>query len=575
MSYESFHLWKKVVGRASGEGEPERSGGEPSPEGPPAEGPQAREGLDSEEGNPSAESDTSDGSDLQVEAAPPAVPPVEKEASPDPADKGDSSEALGLAIDLPPTGRIISRRGRPRRGYKLPPKPQLPLSPSQKILLLDTWKRSGLPARDFGALVGVSPQTLYAWKRAFERDGPAGLMPKSKGPRRGSRISEITKRAILMMKEANPEWGCQRISDMLVRGPALAASPNAVARVLREAGYEAHSEPTRPHPDKVRRFERASPNQLWQTDLFTFVLKRQNRRVHLVAFMDDHSRFITAFGLHASQSAALVIEVLRQGFSSYGAPEEILTDNGAQYVTWRGKSQFSKELQRRGIKHIVAKPRRPQTLGKIERFWGTLWRECIEAAVFLDLEDARRRIGLFIDHYNLQRPHQGIRGLTPADCYFEAAPQVLKTLKERLATNAAELARHGVPKKPFYLTGVADGQPFSVHREGDRVVLRRAGASREEVELAAPPTGDPDANEPGDESLPDPLCPDGSPSTAWSQPDEALPVGVSPLDEDIAQLQRALDPSDELEDESAKDSKQADDEVDSPSQEPAEGGDDE
>ncbi len=39
--------------------------------------------------------------------------------------------------------------------------------------------------------------------------------------------------------------------------------------------------------------------------------------------------------------------------------------------------------------------RRPQTLGKIERFWGTLWRECIETAVFVDLGDAQRRIGHF------------------------------------------------------------------------------------------------------------------------------------------------------------------------------------
>jgi len=41
-----------------------------------------------------------------------------------------------------------------------------------------------------------------------------------------------------MLKESNPDWGCQRISDMLVRGPALPASPTAVARVLKEAGYE-------------------------------------------------------------------------------------------------------------------------------------------------------------------------------------------------------------------------------------------------------------------------------------------------------------------------------------------------
>jgi len=115
---------------------------------------------------------------------------------------------------------------------------------------------------------------------------------------------------------------------MLLRGPALPASPSAVARVLIEAGYELKEEPTKPHPDHVRHFERAKPNQLWQTDLFTFVLKRQNRRVYLVAFMDDHSRFIVSYGLHASQSTALVLEVLRAGLTSYGTPQEILTDNG-------------------------------------------------------------------------------------------------------------------------------------------------------------------------------------------------------------------------------------------------------
>jgi transposase InsO family protein len=178
----------------------------------------------------------------------------------------------------------------------------------------------------------------------------------------------------------------------LLRGPALPASAAAVARVLHEAGYELEEVPTRPHPDHVRSFERAKPNQLWQTDLFTFVLKRQNRRLYLVCFLDDHSRFITGYGLHASQSAAFVLEVLRAALAGHGTPQEVLTDNGSQYVTGRGKSAFAKELERRGIRQVVAAPRRPQTLGKIERFWGTLWRESVEAAVFLDLDDARRRV---------------------------------------------------------------------------------------------------------------------------------------------------------------------------------------
>ena len=86
-----------------------------------------------------------------------------------------------------------------------------------------------------------------------------------------------------------------RIHDMLLRTEGFQASAGAITLVLKEEGYEPGYHPTKRHPDKVRRFERAKPNQLWQTDLFTFVLKRQNRRVYMVVFMDDHSRFITGY----------------------------------------------------------------------------------------------------------------------------------------------------------------------------------------------------------------------------------------------------------------------------------------
>jgi transposase InsO family protein len=452
----------------------------------------------------------------------PVAPMTPSPTSQPPASPG----CADAAADLPGrAGGAPPRRARRRRGQRLvaPQDKAAPLTPQQRLLLLDTWQRSGLPANDFAALVGVSPHTLYDWKRKFAAQGPAGLLDRPRGAAPGSKLPDLTKRTILMLKQANPDWGCQRISDMLLRGPALPASPSAVARVLHEAGYQLEEVTTRPHPDKVRHFERAQPNQLWQTDLFTFILKRQNRRVYLVAFMDDHSRFIVSYGLHASQSSALVLEVLRAGLASHGTPQEILTDNGSQYVTWRGKSAFSKELDKQGIRQIVARPRHPQTLGKIERFWGTLWRECVEAAVFLDLGDAQRRIGLFIDHYNFQRPHQGIDGLTPADRFFGAAPEVLRTLKERVAANALELARHGRPANPFYLTGQVGGQPFSVHAEGERVILTGADGRRE-IDLT-PPTAAPAAPE-----LPLPVCAAGMVSGEVVAEPEPTP-GVWPIDE--------------------------------------------
>lgn len=438
--------------------------------------------------------------------------------------------------------------GRGRRGRRLV-KPEaakpIAVTAEQRLLLLDTWQRSGLPAGDFAALVGLSKHTLYGWKKKFDAEGPAGLMDRPRGSPRGTRLPELTRRTILMLKQANPDWGCQRISDMLVRGPALPASASAVAQVLKDAGYQLEEVPTRPHPDKVRHFERATPQQLWQTDLFTFILKRQNRRVYLVAFMDDHSRFIVGYGLHASQSTALVLEVLRAALTSYGTPQEILTDNGTQYVTWRGKSAFSKELEKRGIKQVVAAPRRPQTLGKIERFWGTLWRECIESAVFIDMGDAQRRIGLFIDHYNFQRAHQGIDGLVPADRFFGAASEVQRTLQARVAANALELARHGLPKTPFYLTGQVGGKPFSVHAEGERVILTRAEGERQEIDLVPPSVAPPlsQARGPAEGAeLPLPVCPVGEVIGLGTEPANSEPPapGTSPLDDGLRELGKAL-----------------------------------
>jgi transposase InsO family protein len=353
------------------------------------------------------------------------------------------------------------------------------------VLLLDMWQRSGLSARDFGALVGVTKATLFAWKTRFERSGPAGLDDRPRGAPPGSRLSEPTQRAILMLKQAHPEWGCDRIRDVLLRGEGYTASAGAIAHLLRENGYELEAVETSPHAPAVQHFERARPNQLWQSDLFTFLLKRENRRVYLVVYLDDHSRFIVGYGVWASAGGALVREVLEAAIANFGAPEEVLTDNGPQYVTWRGTSAFSKLLERRGIRHLIARPRRPQTLGKTERFWGTLWRECVEAAVFGSLDDARRRIGHFIDHYNFQRPHQGIEGLVPADRFFAAAPQVKETLLARVAANAHDLAVQGTPRKSFYLTGRVGDTDLALHSEGSRVVLTRSDGGREEVDLEA------------------------------------------------------------------------------------------
>jgi transposase len=148
------------------------------------------------------------------------------------------AEAPDPATPADEAPRELPRLQHPVRGRRLAPRadfPASPLTPEQRLFALDAWRRSGLPAGDFAPLAGISKHTLYAWKRKFETDGPAGLLDAPRGAPGGSRLPEATRRAILMLKEDNPDGGTERIAAVLLRGPALAASPQAVARVLREA----------------------------------------------------------------------------------------------------------------------------------------------------------------------------------------------------------------------------------------------------------------------------------------------------------------------------------------------------
>jgi RHS repeat-associated protein len=75
------------------------------------------------------------------------------------------------------------------------------------------WQRSGLTAREFGALVGLSKHTLFIWKKKFERAGPAGLSDAPRGAPPGSRLSEPTQRAILMLKWSYDEAGNRTVDQ--------------------------------------------------------------------------------------------------------------------------------------------------------------------------------------------------------------------------------------------------------------------------------------------------------------------------------------------------------------------------
>jgi transposase InsO family protein len=316
---------------------------------------------------------------------------------------------------------------------------------------------------------GVALVTIREWVSRYNDSGPQGLVPLSP-PGRAAILPRAVSDKIIEIKKENPSFGVRRIGDVLGRWFGLPGSREKVRTVLKDEGLSTPPKTVRQHnPSKPRFFERSTPNQLWQTDIMSF--RMGGKQVYLIGFIDDYSRYIVGLGLYASQTTEHVLETYRKACAEYGVPKEMLTDNGRQYTNWRGKTRFEAELAKDKVKHIKSQPHHPQTLGKIERFWKTILEEYLARAQFDSFENARERVAMWVKHYNHKRPHQGIKGVCPADRFYEVASEVRKVIERQIEENVLELALRGKPREPFYLVGRMEGQSVVLQAEKGKLRL--------------------------------------------------------------------------------------------------------
>ena len=220
-----------------------------------------------------------------------------------------------------------------------------------------------IPARLVAEQLGLGLSTVTKWVQRWRAQGEAGL--RDGVVRSGGRkLPAAVREKITQLKRQHAGFGVRRISQILRRMFFLPASAETVRRTLHEEKLiEPARAPAPRNPPKPRFFERATPNQMWQSDIFCFRLG--GRQAYLIAFLDDYSRYVTGLGMYRSQTAEAVLEVYRKAVGEYGVPREMLTDNGRQYTNWRGKTRFEQEMEKDHIHHFRSSPHHPMTLGKV------------------------------------------------------------------------------------------------------------------------------------------------------------------------------------------------------------------
>jgi transposase InsO family protein len=303
---------------------------------------------------------------------------------------------------------------------------------------------AGADVTEIAASIGVHRSTVHRWIGRYLADQLAGLVDRSHRPHSSpAQVADAVEVAVAEMRREHPRWGSRRIRLEMLRKPAAWSSTTVVVpsertidRILQRQGL-LRSRPRKRPKDSFVRWERPAPMQLWQLDIVggvqlvnpaTGVL----REAKLVTAVDDHSRFCVISKVVERATARAVCLALAEALSRFGVPEEIITDNGKQFTDRFGKYRprtgevlFDKICRKNGITHRLTAPASPNQNGKVERFHGTMRPEFLATAgPFTSLAEAQAAVDAWVQHYNTDRPHQGLdvtAPVTPAD-RFEPVP---------------------------------------------------------------------------------------------------------------------------------------------------------
>ena len=331
----------------------------------------------------------------------------------------------------------------------------------EKIKIINSIKQSlnnsDLTVKEACKAHEISSASYYNWKKQYQQ--PENQNKKS----HTNNISDDLEEKIVDMKRNHPYYGQKKICMQLKRFHGLDVKKSQVAKILKKHNlYETSSAPRR--KKGKRRFERVSTNELWQMDLMHYSIKNSGK-FYLISVLDDHSRFICAHKVCTTKKAENVIDTFKMAVENHELPNQVLTDRGSQFHSWKGITQFRKTLDKLKVKHILASPQSPQTIGKIESWHRNIQRELLKQKKFESIEQARDAIAEYVEHYNYERVHMGIDYLTPADRYFGIADDLKDELNNSTENDGS-----------FYLTARIDGQPIRAEKKNNnQVAIKLAG----------------------------------------------------------------------------------------------------
>ncbi len=247
----------------------------------------------------------------------------------------------------------------------------------------------------------VTPETLLRWYRelvAAKYDGSSRRRPGR------PRIEGEIQRLIVRMTVENPGWGYTRIRGALMN-LGHEVGRNTIKRVLAENGID----PAGRRPMAWKTFLRAHWGAIAATDFFTVevVTWRGLVRYFVLFVIDLKSRRVEIAGITAKPNG----EWMRQIARNLVDCEEGFLVNSRHLIHDRDPlftHAFAATLKRTGVHPVKLPSRSPNLNAYAERFVRSAKSECVGQVIPLSERHLRQVVGEYVEHYHLERNHQGI-----------------------------------------------------------------------------------------------------------------------------------------------------------------------
>lgn len=289
--------------------------------------------------------------------------------------------------------------------------------------------RTEIPARRFLAWLELGASKFHDWKARYGKANEHNAQVP-----RDTWLENWEKQAILDFHDRHPLEGYRRLTFMMLDDDVVAVSPASVYRVLKAAGrLDRHwAKPSKKGTGFVQPLR---PHEHWHVDVS--YINVDGTFYYLTSLLDGCSRYIVHWELRESMTERDIETIIQRGLELFpGEKPRIISDNGPQFIA----RDFQQFVRLTGMTHVRTSPYYPQSNGKLERWHGSLKQECIRPACPATLEEARRRIAAYVEHYNRIRLHSALGYITPADKLNDLGP-VIFAERDRKLEEARERRR--------------------------------------------------------------------------------------------------------------------------------------